>query len=216
MKIQIVLCLVSAVLAAAAVHYPYTHRKPARLQAVEEEGSGSSSKNGSDGSPGFNVQNVFSEFITMTDGDMHSMMIEPLQTGQAIEIVYISPDKGRVTVNLDDSDNVVPLTIDTRYEWNDWKESLNLNSKGRSGWLTEERPAGFPFPYGEVATTIVLRIECTDDTFDIFVNGIEIHKYKYRGELLPSIVKRIYFRVEGSEGVVITRPAELVSMTLLY
>ena len=215
MKIQIVLCLVSAVLAAAAAHYPYTHRNPARLQAVEEAGSGGSS-NDSDGSPGINVQNVFSEFISMTDGDMHSMMIEPLQTGQAIEIVYVSPDKGRVTVKLDDSDRVVPLTIDTRYEWYTWKRSLNLNSNDGSGWQMEERPAGFPFPYGEVATTIVLRIECTDDTFDIFVNGVEIHKYKYRGKLLPSIVKRIYFRVEGSEGVVITRPAELVSMTLIY
>ena len=213
MKIQIVLCLVSAVLAASAAHYPYTHHKPARLQT--EEGSGSNDSDGT-GSPGFNVQNVFSEFISMADGDMHSMMIEPLQTGQAIEIVYVSPDKGRVTVKLDDSDKVVPLTIDTRYEWYSWKRSLNLNSNDGSHWQTEERPAGFPFPYDEVATTIVLRIECTDDAFDIFVNGVEIHKYNYRGELLPSIVKRIYFRVEGSTGVVITRPAELVSMTLLY
>ena len=135
---------------------------------------------------------------------------ETLTVGQTITVAYLSPDKGRVTVQLLSAENHV-LHVDARFDWYGWYKILVLNSAVGSAWPydQEEHPSGFPFP-SEPNTLIVLHITVKEGFFEIAAKGF-LYEYQYRGDLLPATVEKIqyYFEDTGAE-----KKAKLVYMDL--
>ena len=106
----------------------------------------------------------------------------------AVEAVYTSPNKGRVTLNLLNSNDDVLIHVDARFDWYGWMDVLVLNSKtAHGGWQEEAHPKGFPFPCCGYVTTITLRVEIGEEAFIISANGLEIAQYPYRGVLCPPV-----------------------------
>ena len=136
---------------------------------------------------------------------------ETLTVGQTITVAYLSPDKGRVTVNLLSAEDDHVLHVDARFDWYGWYKILVLNSAVGSAWPydQEEHPSGFPFP-SEPNTLIVLHITVKEGFFEIAAKGF-LYEYQYRGDLLPATVEKIqyYFEDTGAE-----KKAKLVYMDL--
>ena len=136
---------------------------------------------------------------------------ETLTVGQTITVAYLSPDKGRVTINLFSAEDDHVLHVDARFDWYGWYKILVLNSAVGSAWPydQEEHPSGFPFP-SEPNTLIVLHITVKEGFFEIAAKGF-LYEYQYRGDLLPATVEKIqyYFEDTGAE-----KKAKLVYMDL--
>ena len=136
---------------------------------------------------------------------------DALTVGQTITVAYLTPDKGRVTVQLLSAENDHVLQVDARFDWNGWYKILVLNSAVGSAWPydQEEHPSEFPFP-SEPNTLIVLHITVKEDSFEIAAKGF-LYEYQYRGDLLPATVEKIDYCFEdtGAE-----KKAKLVYMDL--
>ena len=143
----------------------------------------------------------------------YSIDVETLTVGQTITVAYLSPDKGRVTVNLLSAENDHVLHIDARFDWYGWYKILVLNSAVGSAWPYDqkEQPSGFPFP-SEPNTLIVLHITVKEDFFEIAAKDL-LYEYPYRGDLLPATVETIqyYFDDTGAE-----KMAKLLSMAVSF
>ena len=125
-------------------------------------------------------------------------------TSGTVEVVYISPATGRVTVNLLNSNEDVLIHIDARYDWGDWKNVLTLNSKKADGrWGKHVQVEGFPF---EHYITVTLRVEIGESAFIISANGVELTTYEYRQDLGPPVDTITFF---GGKG-------ELKTITVYY
>ena len=134
-------------------------------------------------------------------------------TSVAVEVVYQSTNKGRVSLNLYNNRKDVLLVVDARFNWYTWRNVLVLNSKpANGGWQTEVHPKGFPFPCCGYVTTITLRVEITAGAFIISANGLHIAKYPYRGALRPPI-HQIEYAFEDTGA---SKPAKLESLTVKY
>ena len=121
-----------------------------------------------------------------------NITVNSLSSG-VVEAVYRSPNKGRVTLNLLNSNDDVLLHVDARFDWYGWMDVLVLNSRtAHGGWQEEVHPKGFPFPCCGYVTTIALRVEIGDVAFFISVNGRELAKYPYRDELCPPVTQMEY------------------------
>ena len=60
--------------------------------------------------------------------------VDSLSSG-AVEAVYQSPNKGRVSLNLLNSNNDTLIHVDARFDWYGWMNILVLNSKtANGGW----------------------------------------------------------------------------------
>ena len=106
----------------------------------------------------------------------------------AVEAVYISPNRGRVILNLLNSNNDTLIHVDARFSWSSWMDVLVLNSKAANdGWQEEAHPKGFPFPCCGYVTTITLCVEIGEEAFIISANGLEIAQYPYHGALCPPV-----------------------------
>ena len=141
--------------------------------------------------------------ITPTDPSVETIaaaMENPQTAGQTIsvnsmtsgevEVVYQSPNRGRVSLYLYNSNQDVLIVIDARYDWEGEKNKLVLNSKhANAPWdvPAEVHPKGFPFPCCGYVTTISLRVKIGDGDFTISANGLEIAKYPYREGLHPPV-----------------------------
>ena len=118
--------------------------------------------------------------------------VNSLSSG-AVEAVYKSPNKGRVSLNLLNNNNDTLIHVDARVDWYGWSDILVLNSKtANGGWQEEAHPEGFPFPCCGYVTTITLRVEISDEAFVISANGIEIAKYPYHDDLHPPVNQILY------------------------
>ena len=110
-----------------------------------------------------------------------------------MEVVYKTPNKGRVSLFFRNSNGDILITIDARVDWYGWENILVLNSKPAHGsWMPEDHPTGFPFPCCGYVTTVTLRVELGDVAFIISANGNEISRYLYRPELRPPVTEIEY------------------------
>ena len=136
-------------------------------------------------------------------------------TSGALEAVYQSPNKGRISLYLLNGNEDILIVIDARFDWEGEKNRLVLNSK-RAGqpWVVpdEVHPEGFPFPCCGYVSTITVRVEMSDEDFTISANGIEIAKYPYRDGLHPPVTEfRYRFEDTGA-----TKKAQLESLSAYY
>ena len=144
----------------------------------------------------------------------HYLAVEPLTTGQIVEVVYKSPDYGRVYVNLEDTINNVILHVDARYVWFNNVNTLVLNTYDyQNWWQTEVKVDNFPFPSNEVQTTIHLQIEVRESDFLITANEIPLTTFAFRGILTPDTVSEIavYLDDYGS-----STPAEVEKLSISF
>ena len=171
------------------------------------------------------VDTVFdSTFITPTDyrpalaavqsTTTQSISVNSLTSG-AVEAVYQSPNKGRISLYLLNGNEDILIVIDARFDWEGEKNRLVLNSK-RAGqpWVVpdEVHPEGFPFPCCGYVSTITVRVEMGDEDFTISANGIEIAKYPYRDGLHPPVTEfRYRFEDTGA-----SKKAQLESLSAYY
>ena len=141
----------------------------------------------------------------------HSIGVETLTIGQTIKVAYLSPDKGRVTVDLISAGNDRVLHVDARFDWPGWYKTLILNSAVGSDWQHEEQPSGFPFP-SVPNTPLVLHISVKEGFFEIAAKGF-LYEYQYRGDLLPATVEMIEYNFHdmGAE-----KKAKLLSMAVSF
>ena len=141
-----------------------------------------------------------------------SIFVKSMTSG-AVEAVYRSPNKGRVTLNLINSKKDILIHVDARFNWYGWRNILVLNSKAASGgWQREAHPKGFPFPCCGYVSTITLRVEINAGCFVISANGITVTKYPYRGALRPP-VNQIQYVFEDTGA---SLKAKLESLTVDY
>ena len=136
-------------------------------------------------------------------------------TSGAVEAVYQSPNKCRVSLYLLNGNEDVLIVIDARFDWEGEKNKLVLNSK-RAGkpWVVidEVHLDGFPFPCCGYVSTISVRVEIGAEDFTISANGIEIAKYPYRDGLHPPVTEIQYaFEDTGA-----TKNAQLESLSAYY
>ena len=139
--------------------------------------------------------------------------LKPGRTSGGVKVVYSSPNKGRVTVNLMNANGDILIQIDARFDWYTWKNILVLNSKKVDGnWGTQVQPTGFPFPCCGYTTTITLHVEIGETAFVISANGKELVSYPYREGLAPPVDTVTYYF--GDTGA--TEKAELQSISVCY
>ena len=87
-------------------------------------------------------------------------------TSGAVEAVYQSPNKGRVSLYLLNGNGDVLIVMDARFDWEDETNYLVLNSKhAGQPWIVpdEVHPKGFPFPCCGYVSTITVRVEIAED-----------------------------------------------------
>ena len=142
-----------------------------------------------------------------------SIFVNSMTSG-AVEAVYRSPNKGRVSLNLLNSKKDVLIHVDARFNYLGERNVLVLNSKAANGgWGREARPKGFPFRRGfPFVSTITLRVEITTGAFVISANGIPVTKYPYRGALRPPVHQIQYYSQDNGAYM----KAKLKSLTVEY
>ena len=110
--------------------------------------------------------------------ERYAIGVESLTTGQTVEVVYKTPNSGRVYVTLENVIGDVVLVVDARYTWGDVR-TLVLNTYQYGAWQEELRPYNFPFPCNEGRTTITLQITVQENDFLISANGVEITTFAF-------------------------------------
>ena len=230
MKLHILFLVVSALVATtAATEYPSEYESDSELQenpevkgdnptAMYEEIAQYLSEYESDSElqeypevMGDYPTAMYEEIADLQYRKIHTIGVEHLKIGQTVEVVYRSPNKGRVSVNLAAAKTDIILHIDARYKWHSWKNSLHLTSF-HGHWQKEQRPKGFPFPC-EGVTTITLRITVAKKYFIISANGIEITKYRFRGSLTPNKVVKVQCALDDSTA---SKKAKVEKMSISY
>ena len=103
---------------------------------------------------------------------MSEIGIKKFEVGMAVEVMYITPDNGRPTMNLKDGSGNIILHVNPR-----WDERAFVLNTLSGGWGPEERPRGFDFSSG---VPITIRVEAKPEHFAIIVNGNVIHHYRHR------------------------------------
>ena len=108
-----------------------------------------------------------------------------------VRVVFIAPDKGRVTVNLMNANDDILIQIDTRFDWNTWTNTVVLNSKKADGaWGQEVQAERFPFRCCGLYNNIY--VEIRESAFIISANGADVASYPYRENLGPPVDVVVY------------------------
>ena len=113
------------------------------------------------------------------DDHHRKIVLDDFRVGSVVEVTYVAPSTGRVTLNLKDTvgKNTV-LHVDARYNWSSEVKKLVLNShKAGEGWGREVRPDGFDFTPGIHAK---VRITADEHRFIVHCNELEVGEFKYR------------------------------------
>ena len=118
------------------------------------------------------------------------LTVPTLKIGQSIEVVYINPPIGALSVNLVTEAGDVALHFNPRYSPTGGYLVLNTGAI-HGGWHNEIHPAGYPFPASNVRTRVTARITVQANGFLISVNGINIAHFPYRAGLSYNTVRHI-------------------------
>ena len=97
------------------------------------------------------------------------MTVPSLTVGQTVEVVYINPPTGALSINLVTASNDVALHFNPRYTSSGGY--LNLNTLLNGVWQNPIRPFGYPFPGNNVQTRVTVRITVRANYFLITASG---------------------------------------------
>ena len=112
----------------------------------------------------------------------------------SMEFMFRTPDKGRVNLNLFSKNGDDLLHVSLRFDWNNWKKILVLNSRNvGQHWGKEAYPKGFTF---EANKTVHVGIEITTKGYHVSANHKKIGEYT--GILLPVDMASYYFEDTGA------------------
>lgn len=103
----------------------------------------------------------------------HEIGISKFELGMAVEVMFLTPDKGQPALDLMDERNNVLLHVNPSWDQN----TFILNTCNNGQWGEKECPRGFDFSSGVPVTIIA---EARNDCFAILVNGRLVHYYKHR------------------------------------
>ena len=143
--------------------------------------------------------------LTAVFGDL-KLTVPSLAIGQTIEVVYINPPTGALSVNLVTASNNVALHFNPRYSSSGGY--LVLNTLVNGVWQQEVYPTGFPFPAHDVQARVTVRITVRANDFLIQANGVDITSFSYRPGLSYDTVRMITWVAPSS--------AELESIKVTY
>nr|CAC38760.1 Galectin [Geodia cydonium] len=121
-------------------------------------------------------------------GDL-KLTVPSLTVGQTIEVLYVNPPTGALSINLVTADDDVALHFNPRYS--STGGYLVLNTLLNGNWQTEVHPTGFPFPANNVKTRVLVSITVQEKDFLLQVNGIDITTFSYRPGLSYDKVRHI-------------------------
>lgn len=108
-----------------------------------------------------------------------------------VDVLFVSPDKGRVTVNLMNANDDILIHIDARFDWYNWKNILVLNSKkADGGWGEEVHAETFPLPC--CGSLNSMHVEVRESSFVISANGVGVASYPYQENLGPPVDVVVY------------------------
>ena len=113
--------------------------------------------------------------------------IPSLSDGTTVYVEYTTPSIGRISINLVQDEQNVPLQVDVRYHWFEKVKVLVLNSLKNGVWQTEEHPTGFPFNSGYL-TTVKIVPSSEASAYKIYANGKHIADFVYRSGGTPDLV----------------------------
>ena len=118
----------------------------------------------------------------------YKIYTDPLRVGQAVEILYVAPSEGSISVSLESAKGDIALYISAQYDSNTEKNTLVFKSKTANGpWQHEVPSCGCLLWRGLVN----LQIEIRRDGFIIKANGAALAKYRYQANLDYSIVTKV-------------------------
>jgi hypothetical protein len=120
-----------------------------------------------------------------------SVGVESLTAGQIVEVQYVAPNSGRVSVNLRAANGDYILHADSRIKWYSWTNRYLFNSKTNGKWQAEQTVLGFPFTCPPVPTMITVRIAVMPKEFVVSVNDIILATYAFRASLTPDKVVKV-------------------------
>ena len=138
------------------------------------------------------------------------IVLDDFGVGSSVEVTYIAPSKGRVSLNLmDEVEKNILLHVDARYDWSYSVETLVLNSyEAGVGWGNELKPEGFDFTPGK---TVAMWIEAEADRFIIYSNDRKIGQFEYR--LPVTSVKKVQVIFEDNNA---EEKAEFTSLAFYF
>ena len=124
---------------------------------------------------------------------------------------YTTPQTqtGRISINLIQDEQNVPLHHDVRYNWTTFKKVLVLGPCENNKWQPGEYPEGFPFDSGYLTTVKI--VPCSEaSAYKIYANGKHIYDYKYRPCGTPDKVKSV--RVVAHE---VSQPVQVTQLMVI-
>ena len=117
--------------------------------------------------------------------------VKSLTVGQIVEVQYLAPNSGRVSVNLRAANNDYILHADSRINWNSYKDHYLLYSYTNGQWHQEQTVHGFPFTCPPVPNLITVRIAVMPNKFAVNVNGMTLATHQFGGSVSPDRVSRV-------------------------
>ena len=131
-----------------------------------------------------------------------SVGVESLTAGQIVEVQYVAPNSGRVTVILLADNGDVILDAESRIKWYSATNQYIFNSMANGKWAQEQIVLGFPFTCPPVPTTINLQIAVLEEEFLVSVNGLYLSTYTFQGSLTPDKVVKVQCAVQDGTATI--------------
>ena len=123
--------------------------------------------------------------------EVKALGVSSVGVGQVFEVVFKTPNLGRVSVNLRADNNDYILHADIRIAIGAYKNTFLLGrSSPALGWNIEEI-AGFPFTCPPVSTTVTVRITVRTDDMLIEVNDMPLATFPFEETLTADKVSRV-------------------------
>nr|CAA63818.1 galectin [Geodia cydonium]CAC85481.1 galectin [Geodia cydonium] len=173
---MLVLTIVAATLAVAACASPLDNYHPTEetMQEINYDP--------------YDEDDRYNSAFAQVFGDL-KLTVPSLTVGQTIEVLYVNPPTGALSINLVTADDDVALHFNPRYS--STGGYLVLNTLLNGNWQTEVHPTGFPFPANNVKTRVLVSITVQEKDFLLQVNGIDITTFSYHPGLSYDKVRHI-------------------------
>ena len=127
-----------------------------------------------------------------------SVGVQSLTTGQIVEVQYMAPNSGRVSIDLRAANGDYILHADSRIKWYSWTNRYLFNSYTNGAWQKEQTVLGFPFTCPPVQTLVTVQIAVMPKEFVVSVNGMILGKYTFQGSLTPDKVVKVECGLDDS------------------
>ena len=123
--------------------------------------------------------------------EVKALGVSSLGVGQVFEVVFKTPNSGRVSVNLRADNNDYILHVDIRIAVFHYKDKFILTRYSPAlGWNFQEI-AGFPFTCPPVSTTVTVRITVRTHDMLVEVNDMSLATFPFEETLTADKVSRV-------------------------